>query len=182
MPFSIAETTNSIVDYICNSKLTHTIVTNVFIVALLLTCIVVSIFLGFFYENIKHEHWTKFVKYYIYSFLIMIVILLLHYQCQRIDIEKQYELQSGSQLVKQVEIASAIGGQMIKESTAGCGCSIGEKKEETAPKNETTVVPEKIEAPSVKTPIVPPIVEKNLNPGLIPKVISKPMTKSPFGK
>lgn len=129
MPFDIGETVNKLVDYLCNSTVAHFIISNPFIVALLLVAIVVSIFLAFFYNRIKGESTLSFVKLYIYSFLITAITLLLHYRCQEKDIEKSFGVNSGEILFESVRGAPAapgetnvIGGTFTKVDP-GCGCT-----------------------------------------------------------
>ena len=126
MSFDIGEAVNNTVDYLCNSSLLHGIINNPFIVALLLVAIVVSIFLGFFYSNVKYESKLQFVKLYIYSFLIAATILLLHYRCQEKDIEKSFGVERGTQLFEAVTTETpqtTIGGAFNKVVDSSCGCT-----------------------------------------------------------
>lgn len=200
MPLDIGETVNSIVDYVCNSKLAHSIISSPFIVALLLTAIIVTIFLGFFYNSIKGEPKTSFIKLYIYSFLIGASILLLHYACQERDIEKKFGITHGQQLVEAVaaiggirnESSSAaetkIGGAFTKVSTEPCPCTAagathagikaeGGKIDSSAGVGTGTIAASSSAESSQQQMMNKPTIQSG---GDLSKVSIKPVTKSPF--
>lgn len=173
MSFDIGETVNGIVDYLCNSTVMHYIISNPFITALLLVAIVVSIFLGFFYKDIKHQSKLSFIKLYIYSFLSAAIILLFHYRCQEKDIEKTHESESGRKLYASIggtdsksllsEEKNYTGGNFIKVNTESCGCNnTGSQlggNENKVTSSSTKPVEQKAIATTVPTP-TPSIVKE----------------------
>ena len=199
MTFDAGSSINNIVDYICESKFTHYIITNPIIVALLLTCIIVTIILGTFYSSIKSESWTSFVRVYIYSAIVAVIITLFHYRCQEREIEKRYSNEQGKQLFDAVEEARTVGGTIKNNLTEpDCGCD-GKKEENKENKENTEELREEIKEEmkedkkeqslieSIKQeqpkPVISaPVIQKRINnPGLILKMQS-PQTKSPFRK
>jgi hypothetical protein len=122
MSFDAASTVNGIVDYICNSKFTYTVVSNPLIMALLLTVIIITIILGFLYHRLSGEHFTTFIKIFVYSFISAVVLLLLHYKCQERTIEKVYSDEQGLRIFSSTPTTideKKIGGTIDEED---CGC------------------------------------------------------------
>jgi len=198
MPFNIGDTVNDLVDYLCNSTLAHSVISNPFLMALLLTAIIVSIFLGYFYGCIRSEPKISIVKLYIYSFLIAAIGLLINYRCQERDIEKLYSNEQAKRLVTAVEqapgeiSATLVNGGAFKEVDPSCGCpklsSGGMGKDVKANVEQIPQQPiaeQKILTTSESNPQVQPNsnesrispVKSSVNPM---KVAIKPVTKAPF--
>ena len=191
MPFNIGDTVNDLVDYLCNSTLTHSVISNPFLMALLLTAIIVSIFLGYFYGCIRSEPKISIVKLYIYSFLIAAIGLLINYRCQERDIEKIYSNEQAKRLVTAVEQApgeistTLVNGGAFKEVDPSCGCpklssggaiNTPETKTNVEQKIQTTSESNLQIQQSSNEPRLSS-VKSSVNPT---KVVIKPVTKAPF--